>query len=565
MITNKVKLVVWDLDDTFWSGTLEEGGITPVAENIALVQELAKRGIISSICSKNDYERTKTKLVELDVWDHFVFPAVSFSPKGQQIAEMIEGAGLRAENVLFIDDNTMNLEEVKFFNPGIMAAHPADVLHLLKDHPHLVGKPDPELTRLNQYRFLQRKVEERKTTALSNEEFLRASNIRVTFDYDVAANFDRVVELINRTNQLNYTKKRLETAEELEEFRTQLDGFGYHAGCIRASDSYGDYGLIGFYLIRRRSSINRLVHFVFSCRTMHMGIEQYVYEAVGSPDIDIAPPVSYGLDTHASIDWIGTGGDEGRTDSRVGDRKLLLLGGCDLLQLTSYCSTNRLEFVNRNEGKFRIRYDDPGFVLSDRDAIHGNETIRNIPGWTYDDALKFDEALANSELIVVSLWSGMNGTYYDITGGLRVRLARPDAKRIRKRDAEWFDSNFQECSLDDQEKIKLVLSSFDAIAERAPRGRIFLIGCCTLGAKNNVDKKIRRRKSYNDACATYCKSNRSKFTYIDVDSIVPAETIIGNGHFTRAGYFALAQSILAAGTPPAVAERIAEAKRLEPA
>src|SRR5947207_2533847 len=91
MLENKVKLLIWDLDDTFWSGTLTEGGITPIPRNGELVVELSKRGIINSICSKNDHDAAKAKLIELGVWDYFVFPTISFSPKGQAVAEMIEG------------------------------------------------------------------------------------------------------------------------------------------------------------------------------------------------------------------------------------------------------------------------------------------------------------------------------------------------------------------------------------------------------------------------------------------------------------------------------------------
>jgi FkbH-like protein len=544
MIENKVKLIIWDLDETFWQGTLEEGGITAVEDNIALVRELANRGIISSICSKNDYERSKAKLNELDIWDYFVFPAISFDPKGKAVADMIEAAGLRPQNVLFIDDNPMNLEEVKFFSPGIMAAHPADVLHLLREHPHLAGKADPGLTRLSQYRFLQRKVDERKGSTLSNEEFLRASNIRVTIDYDVAANFDRVVELINRTNQLNYTKNRLESADEIEQFRQSLIGFGYHAGCIRAADNYGDYGLIGFYLMRQRSYGKKLVHFVFSCRAMHMGIEQYVYEMLDRPEVDIVPPVSYGLDTHTAIDWIRFGHDGESNDTKVsvGSRKLLLLGGCDLLQMTSYCSTNRLEFVNRNEGKVRIRYDDPSFVLSEREVIRSNEAIRKIPCWTYEDAINFDAALSNSELIVVSLWSGMNGHYFDVTGGISVRMAKPDARRVRNTDPDWFDNHFQQVDPSEAERLDLILRSFDRIGAMVKKGRIFVMGCGTAGRSNN--KQRDRRVDYNATCQSYCNSNPGLFRYVDVDVIVPPNSVIGNGHFNRTGYFALAQYIM---------------------
>ncbi|MFL5236568.1 MAG: hypothetical protein ACJ8EL_03030 [Rhizomicrobium sp.] len=543
MIDNKIKLIIWDLDDTFWQGTLEEGGITAVKDNISLVREFASRGIVSSICSKNDYERSKAKLVELEIWDYFVFPVISFNPKGKAVADMIEGAGLRAPNVLFMDDNPMNLEEVKFFNPGIITEHPADVLHLLRDHPHLAGKPDPELTRLNQYRFLQQKVEERKTTTLSNEEFLRAIDIRITLDYDVTANFDRVVELINRTNQLNYSKKRLETAEEIEQFRKTLNGFGYHAGCVRATDNYGDYGLIGFYLLHRRSGTKKLIHFVFSCRAMHMGIEQYVYEMLGRPEIDIVQPVSYGLDTHAQIDWIRVQDDAGDgPNASPGNRRLLLLGGCDLLQLTNYCSTNRIEFVNRNDGRFRIRYDDPSFVLSKREVIRTNEAIRKIPCWTYEDAVKFDEGLASSELIVVSLWSGMNGNYYEITGGLQMRMAQPDARRIRRTNPDWFDEHFRNVDLTDEQRLDLIFRSFDTIGMKTTNGRIFVMGCCTLGASR--DKQLNRRTAYNTACRSYCDKHSELFGYVDVDAIVPPDLVIGNGHFSRAGYFALARHIL---------------------
>jgi hypothetical protein len=46
-----IKLVIWDLDETFWRGTLDEGGITQyVQAHHDIVVELAQRGIMSSIC-----------------------------------------------------------------------------------------------------------------------------------------------------------------------------------------------------------------------------------------------------------------------------------------------------------------------------------------------------------------------------------------------------------------------------------------------------------------------------------------------------------------------------------
>lgn len=536
MIGKSVKLVIWDLDETFWRGTLSEGGITPVARNHDLVMTLCKRGIISSICSKNDFDQTKAKLVELGLWDYFVFPHISFSPKGKAINGMIEAAALRAENVLFIDDNQSNLEEVKFFNPGIMTAHPDDVLETLLDHPNLAGKPDPEMTRLKQYQFLQRKVEERSTSGLSNDEFLRASNIRVRIDHDIEANFDRVVELINRSNQLNYTKKRLETPKEVENFRAELKEYGCFSGCVFAEDNYGDYGLIGFFLMKKNATYRDLIHFVFSCRTMHMGIEQYVYEMLERPEFEIKNPVSYGLNEHTAIDWINAGGDNNATAmKKVG--KLLLLGGCDLLQLASYCSANRVEFVNRVEGDLKIRYDDPGFIAGDRKAIE--KYADSIPYWTLKDALDFDAAAASADLTILCLWSAMQGHYFDIGGEVQFRLTARWKRFTERKNLRGFLENVKEIDLDPQQRLDLILKSFDAVGRLSPNSaRIVLIGAT--GESRNGQREL-----FNEACADYCASH-PQFHFVDVNVLLP-KTLMARDrkrHYEPAGYFQLARHIL---------------------
>ena len=59
-----VKIVIWDLDDTFWKGTLSEGNVRPVSKNIELVKELTDRGIMNSIVSKNDERKAMAVLKE---------------------------------------------------------------------------------------------------------------------------------------------------------------------------------------------------------------------------------------------------------------------------------------------------------------------------------------------------------------------------------------------------------------------------------------------------------------------------------------------------------------------
>src|SRR5439155_20413555 len=117
-----VRLVVWDLDETFWKGTLSEGGITFCGENRDIVIALAERGIVSTVCSKNDFEAVRDVLKTHEVWDYFILPSVNWEPKGPRLQSLIETIQLRPETVMLIDDNPMNRNEALFFVPGIQVA-----------------------------------------------------------------------------------------------------------------------------------------------------------------------------------------------------------------------------------------------------------------------------------------------------------------------------------------------------------------------------------------------------------------------------------------------------------
>src|SRR5579859_1638060 len=420
-ILRPVKLAVWDLDDTFWQGTLSEGPISPIQSNIDLVRTLAERGIISSICSKNDFAAARDALMKCGAWDYFVFPKIDFTPKGARIAALIEEMNLRAENVLFIDDNVMNLREVLFAAPGVMAVHPDAVLTTLLDNAMLAGKPDPDLNRLRHYKQLEQKAIDQSATPLSNEDFLRQCGIRIRFIYDLDPLIDRLIDLINRSNQLNYTKLRI-ADHQREAFVERLKARDVYAGAVSVADRYGDYGIVGFFLQAKDPMSARLEHLVFSCRTMHMGIEQYVYDHLGRPAFDVVGPVANDLISFKTIDWISEDDGSGPADGPATHEKLVLVGGCDLLQVASYLTQNRVEFVNDVRDGVVIRYDDLGFILNDRPRLEASAVLPRIPCWTAKEALAFDHALEEADMVIISLWVALRGRYLTTDDGLAVRV-----------------------------------------------------------------------------------------------------------------------------------------------
>lgn len=330
----KVKLVIWDLDDTFWSGTLSEGGVELVPANVAIVRELNRRGIVNSICSKNDFAAAEKVLIAAGgLWEEFVFPRIDWIPKGQAIAQLIEDMQLRPADVLFIDDNSGNLREAEYFSEGLQTAGP-EIIPLLLDLPQLKGKDDRKLSRLKQYRLLQAKFDDRRTWVSSNEDFLRSCDIRVVINNDLAAECNRVLELINRTNQLNYTKRRL-TEDEFADLMTEP---GRESGYIRVSDRYGDYGVCGFYSVKDGD----LTDFLFSCRILHMGVENWLYQNLGSPRLTVNGEVVTVLDPDTPVTWISAdviAASRAELGPVVGvnsQARVLLKGGCDLVQVNDF-------------------------------------------------------------------------------------------------------------------------------------------------------------------------------------------------------------------------------------
>ncbi len=330
---NRIKLIVWDLDETFWKGTLSDnsdcGSVTPIEEHIQLVKKLAYRGILNAVCSKNDAQSAEEELKSQGILDFFVFNSIDWTPKGERIKRLVSDMSLRETNVLFIDDNPSNLAEVEFLCPELMVASP-EVIPYLVQCADTLGKNDSELTRLKQYKVLEQKREDAKVFS-SNEEFLRNSGIRICFLPDLKKETGRIAELIARSNQLNFTKKRI-TEQELSDLLSDKE---VDAGAVMVADNYGMYGLVGFYAMRE----GVLEHFLFSCRTMGMGIEQYVYAYLGYPTLTIVPPVSgfvskdEGMPSYIKkVDSL----EEKYEKNTKSNEKILLKGPCDLQVMASY-------------------------------------------------------------------------------------------------------------------------------------------------------------------------------------------------------------------------------------
>ena len=279
----KVKLIIWDLDETLWSGILAEGDEIELFENRAdFIKKINNKGIVNAICSKNNFVEGEKKLKELGLWEEFVFPRIEFSPKGPIVKWIIENMQLRADNVVFVDDNHTNLMEVKHFSPEITVVNATlpEFDGFLEEI--LEKNKDVEKSRISQYRILESKLKDQEETEISNDEFLESCEIKIMISSgnQNTTFIHRIEELINRTNQLNFTNSRVQEGV-LEPILVDISR--YESWSIFVWDKYGEYGLVGFCLIdyeKGRFTDVSLEHLVFSCRIMNMGVEEHIMSKI---------------------------------------------------------------------------------------------------------------------------------------------------------------------------------------------------------------------------------------------------------------------------------------------
>ena len=546
----KIKLIIWDMDETFWKGTLSEEKIEFLDENIQLIKTLTDRGIMNSISSKNEFENVKKKLAEKNLWDYFLFPKISWHPKGQQIKNTIFQMQLRPCNILFIDDNIGNLKEAIFYNPELQVLEPKYILRLI-DHPMLQGKPDANHKRLKQYKILESKEQQRKELNITNEEFLKSSNIEIAIDDFNHQYLERVGEMVERFNQLNFTKLRSNKSE----LKNLIDNKKFISKVISVKDKFGDYGLCGFYVVQNQ----KLIHFLFSCRIMNMGIESWTYHHLNKPSINIVGEVSSKI-SDAKPDWIFRQKKYSykNKDNKLNSsekKEILIFGGCDLQQIEELLKIDfnvETEF-NYNLNNHNIRKDHTELILGEYPTkFNFNKNIPFINKNSFSSKIfnKSYDAIILSPLMDFhqSLYKHKFSEFILPKGSFQLNLTdRSTLNEIRKKKfneefCEWFAKNFKKIGPITPERFK---SNIYKIQRKLKNNTKLIL---LTGAEVNSQfldpfekGHLNRHIEMNKALMELEKENI--ISIIDTRKIIKNENDITNSlrHYSRMGYFKLAE------------------------
>ena len=265
----KIKCVVWDLDNTLWNGVLSEGDDVKLREGITeIFKTLDERGILQSIASKNNFDDAYKKLEELGVAEYFLYPQINWNPKSEGIKKISQSLNLGLDSFAFVDDSPFEREEILSADERIMTIDAADI-DKIASMERMIPKFITEDTKNRRKMYIadsKRKQEEQEFTG-DNTEFLKSLGMKLTISPVTEHDLQRAYELTVRTHQLNSTGYTY-SYEELQSFINSEDHIFLIA---QLTDKFGDYGKIGLILVEN-TDVLRIKLLLMSCRVMSRGV-----------------------------------------------------------------------------------------------------------------------------------------------------------------------------------------------------------------------------------------------------------------------------------------------------
>jgi hypothetical protein len=217
-------------------------------------------------------------------------------------------------------------------------------------------------------------------------------------------------------------------------------------------------------------------------------------------------------------------------------RKLLLVGGCDLLQLTNYCNSHDVEFVNfmniRNSrmnvlscAGAGIRYDDPAFFTADRALLRDNQPVRRLSGWTFEDAVLLNENIAQADIIILAMRGVLRHHYVVTNEKIYIRLRAERLQFYLNNEPEWFKRHFIVADLTTRDRLELIETAFEVLKLSSRDDAIIFI----LGDNSRATfdlPELSASVSYNNFCRSFCENNPGKFNFVDVRTVVQESSLI---------------------------------------
>lgn len=287
------KLLVLDLDDTLWGGTIGDDGIEGIAlgpdhgprgEAFAAWQQyvsaLGRRGVALAVCSKNAPETAATG------FDHpasalrredFSAFACSWDDKASGLLRIAEELELGLDAMVFADDNPAECLLVRQQLPQVetvdLGTDPARFIERLEaghwfDHQQYTPA---DLGRTMAY-AARRHAQAARHQVADLADYLRSLEMVGRLAIAQPSELPRLAQMELKTNQFNLTTRRHSQAA----LAASLQDPDRLVLSLHLQDRFGDHGLVSSLVAVREGSTWRIDSWVMSCRVFSRTAEAFM-------------------------------------------------------------------------------------------------------------------------------------------------------------------------------------------------------------------------------------------------------------------------------------------------
>ena len=291
------KVLCLDLDNTLWGGVL--GDLGPLGIKLGNLNEgyiysqfqskilkIKESGILLCIVTKNEVSNVeevfnKNPNLKLKISD-FIIVKSNWNPKSQNILEISQELNLGLDSFVFIDDNPFEINEVKTQLPQVEAIG-FDNLNDLVNLPEKIYNEyffayrltNEDINKSQQYESIKKRDQFRNS--INNfESYLNSLEMEIMVNRLRKDQTDRVLQLINKTNQFNLTTNRFSP----NEFSDLINNQNHYIFVSQVKDKFSNEGLIFVLngsLLEKKFYIENIV---MSCRVMGRHIEFSILELI---------------------------------------------------------------------------------------------------------------------------------------------------------------------------------------------------------------------------------------------------------------------------------------------
>ena len=285
------KCLVLDLDNTVWGGVIGDDGLegiaigqgSPLGEAYTAFQEyareLSRRGVILAVCSKNDEANAlepfeKHPDMVLKRGDIAAFVA-NWSNKADNIRTIAHELNIGLDSLCFIDDNPFERNLVRQELPMVavpeVSDDPTGYPVALSDGGYFEGLSvtDEDRERTSQYQGNKAR-DALKAAVTDLPSYLRGLEMELIWRRFDKIGQQRIVQLINKSNQFNLTTRRY-TDDDILAVMADPNAFGLQ---LRLTDRFGDNGIIAIVIGRLQANQDLLIDtWLMSCRVLGRQVE----------------------------------------------------------------------------------------------------------------------------------------------------------------------------------------------------------------------------------------------------------------------------------------------------